>query len=158
NAGTLFANNTAGSATGTGTVLVGAAGILGGTGTISGPVQVASGGTVAPGTSPGVLATGDVTFTAGSNFNVELNNTTVGTGYDQLNVTGTVTLGGATLNLSGTFAPNVTVFNSFTIINNDSNDAVVGTFAGLPQGAAVAFGGGTLYINYSGGDGNDVVL
>jgi autotransporter-associated beta strand protein len=51
NAGTLFANNTAGSALGTGSVTVNVGGILGGSGAIAGPLTIASGGTLQPGSS-----------------------------------------------------------------------------------------------------------
>jgi fibronectin-binding autotransporter adhesin len=53
NGGRLLVNNTAGSGTGTGPVLVSANGTLGGTGSIGGPVTVD--GILAPGTSPGTL-------------------------------------------------------------------------------------------------------
>jgi autotransporter-associated beta strand protein len=51
--GSLLANNTNGSATGPGGVVVNG-GIFGGTGTIAGPVVVTSGGTVAPGTASSI--------------------------------------------------------------------------------------------------------
>ena len=35
---------------------------------------------------------------------------------------------------------------------------MVGTFAGLAQGASIAFNGRTLLVSYVGGTGNDVVL
>ena len=60
------------------------------------------------------------------------------TQHDQLNVTGTVTLGGATLTppaAFGGFTP--TAGQTFVIINNDSTDAVSGTFNGLPEGATI---------------------
>jgi CSLREA domain-containing protein len=135
---------------------------LKGTGTISGAVSVANGGAIAPGNSPGIINSGNVTFTSGSNFNVEIGGTTVGTQYDQLNVTGTVALGNATLNLTqiNSYPPGVN--DSFTIINNDSNDAIGGTFNGLTEGAVISnnfFGSGFLAkISYVGGDGNDVVI
>ena len=44
-----------------------------------------------------IFKTGNVAFSAGSTFTVALNGTTAGTGYDQLSVTGTVNLAGATL-------------------------------------------------------------
>jgi len=47
---------------------------------------------------------------------------------------------------------------SFTIINNDGQDAVNGTFNGLPEGASLTVGGALFSIIYDGGDGNDVVL
>jgi hypothetical protein len=46
----------------------------------------------------------------------------------------------------------------FTLINNDSTDAVLGTFAGLAEGATFTTGGATLRISYRGGTGNDVTL
>ncbi len=63
---------------------------LGGTGMVSATVTVKDGGTVAPGTSPGVLNTGDVAFEPGSTFSVEINGPTAGEGsgfHDQLSVT-----------------------------------------------------------------------
>ena len=41
-------------------------GTLGGSGSISGPVNVLSGGTLAPGNSPGIIDTGDLTLDAGA--------------------------------------------------------------------------------------------
>ncbi len=136
-------------------------GTLGGIGTTHGPVNLLSGGSIAPGMSPGLLNTGSVSFTSGSNFNVELNGTSVGTQYDQLNVIGSVNLGGATLNVTLGNGFNPANGNSFTIINNDGNDAIFGTFNGLVEGATISnlLGSGhDAVINYSGGDGNDVVL
>ena len=41
----------------------------------------------------------------------------------------------------------------------DNQNAVLGTFTGLAEGAAVDIGGGqTAFISYVGGDGNDIVL
>ncbi|MDA1014323.1 MAG: Ig-like domain-containing protein [Planctomycetota bacterium] len=129
---------------------------MGGTGTVNGTVTVQSGGTLAPGVSPGKLNSGSVTFTSTANFDVELNGATVGTQYDQLNVTGSVTLGNATLNATLGFVPSPGV--EFIIINNDGGDAVGGTFNGLAQGATITVGGIPLFVSYVGGDGNDVVL
>src|SRR5207247_827441 len=110
--------------------------------------------------SPGILNTGNIAFVSGSNFNVEIGGTTPGntsTNYDQLNVTGTVDLGGATLNLSsfGGFTP--AAGQSYTIVNNDSNDGITGTFNGLAEGAAIpnflGVSGLTAHITYQGGTG-----
>src|SRR5207249_10348434 len=118
-----------------------------------------SGGHLAPGTSPGILNSGNLTLASGSNFDAELNGTTVGTQYYQQNVSRTVALGGATLNLTLGFTP--AVGNTFTIINNDLADAT-GTFSGLPEGKVFTATTGsftaTFQITYQGGDGNDVVL
>ncbi len=59
NEGTLLVNNTSGSGTGTGPVIVNANGTLGGTGTIAGAVTVAAGGNLAPGTSIGTITLGN---------------------------------------------------------------------------------------------------
>ena len=132
-------------------------GTLGGTGTVGAITSTGSGGSVAPGVGVGILASGNVNWSSGSpGFVVQLNGTTAGTGYDQLNVTGSVNLGGATL--SGTLGFSPPNGTSFTIINNDGGDAVIGTFAGLPEGSTVVLSGQSLQISYVGGTGNDVVL
>ena len=56
--------------------------ILGGSGLISGSVQVDSGGTVSPGSSPGLLTVGSLSLQSGSTFRVELNGTAAGTQYE----------------------------------------------------------------------------
>jgi autotransporter-associated beta strand protein len=160
-AGTLLVNGTLANTAG---VMVNGSGVLGGSGSInsSAGVTVSGGGQVAPGSSPGILSTGPVAFSSGSIFAVDLGGTTAGTGYDQLNVTGTVSLGGATLSAStfGGFTPSNAVQQIYRIINNDLTDSISGTFAGLPEGSAVTVSGSPipLYITYTGGDGNDVDL
>jgi len=149
-AGTLLVN---GSTVSQSAVTVNAGGTLGGSGTIGGTVTVLGGGNLSPGTSPGILSTGAVTMNAGSNFLIEINGTAVGTQYDQLNVTGTVTITGSVLVI--TVGGTLNYGDQFTIINNDSNDAVSGTFV---QGNSVTSGTTTFSINYAGGDGNDIVL
>lgn len=138
-------------------VIVPSGATLKGRGTV-GAITVQSGGHVAPGNSPGCMSSGNASFVNGSSFDVELGGNTVCTQYDQLNVTGTVDLGGATLNLAlvNGFAP--VIGNSFTIINNDLADAVTGTFAGLPEGATLKVGSTVFKISYVGGTGNDIVL
>jgi len=133
---------------------------LGGNGSVTGGVDVRSGAFIAPGTSPGQLTVnGDVSFNSGSTFNVEINGTTAGSGYDQLIVSGAVSLGSATLSLSGTHTP--VANQTFTILNNTGSGAITGTFNGLAEGATISnFLGSTLKakISYTGGTGNDVVL
>ena len=91
-------------------------------GTIS---ATAAGGTISVG-RPGreFMCSGSVTMNAATTFAVEFN----GNQYDQLFVAGSVALNGAVLSVAGDFPPNQPV----TILDNDSNDAVIGTFAGLP--------------------------
>lgn len=123
-----------------------------------GSVSLDAGSTIAPGASPGIISTGDLTFVSGSVYEFEIGGTTVGTEYDQIDVTGTVDLGGGTLQVIqyNGFVP--TAGQTFTIINNDGNDAITGTFADLPEGASFTADGVTYRISYVGGDGNDVVL
>lgn len=136
-------------------VYVNNGGTLKGTGTV-GDLTVTSGGTLAPGHSPGCIISGNLTLNG--TLNEEIGGTTVCTGYDQTTVTGTVTIVGATLNTThfGGFTP--AAGNTFTIISNDGADAVTGTFQGLAEAATFAVGAYTYRINYAAGDGNDVVL
>jgi probable HAF family extracellular repeat protein/autotransporter-associated beta strand protein len=151
-AGTLLVN---GSVAGTVTVKSGA--ILGGSGT-TGNVSVLSGGNLTPGiaAATAILNTANLTLKSGSNDNVALDGTVAGAGYDQINAAGTVSLTGAKLNVTLGFTANVG--DTFTIIKNDLNHTVTGTFAGLAQNATFVVGGETFQINYKGGSGNDVTL
>jgi autotransporter-associated beta strand protein len=89
-AGTLLANNTSGSATGTSAVIVQSTGRLGGSGTISGAVEV--NGTLSPGalgTNPGTgsfepLTTGNQNWKDGGKYEAELNATDPVTTHDQV--------------------------------------------------------------------------
>jgi hypothetical protein len=138
---------------------VGAGGTLGGSATI-GDLRVLFAGILAPGNSPGTLTMGDVSFEAGAKFDAEIGGTGDGE-YDRLNVTGTVTLGGATLEASviDGFDPETATGATFTLIDNDGIDAVDGTFANLAEGAVLAISGHNFSITYQGGSGNnDVVL
>lgn len=70
-AGTLLVNNTnpSQSGTGSGSVTVASSATLGGTGFITGPVTIQSGGTLSPGNSPGTLTVDDnVTIENGGQF------------------------------------------------------------------------------------------
>jgi hypothetical protein len=139
------------------TTTVNDTGTLGGNG-VTGAVNVASGGTLSPGASAGNLTVRDVTLVSSATFAAELGGTGAGTTYDQLDVNGTVSLGGATLTLTliGGFTPSAGQI--FFIIDNNDGDTVTGTFAGLSEGAAFTAGGHKFEITYAGGDGNDVAV
>ena len=113
-------------------------------------------GFVSPGSSPGRLTTKGLALNT-STLNIELNGTTPGVDYDQLQTTGTVTLATSCV-LSTTLGFASAGGDQFTIINNDGNDAVIGTFVGLPQGQQFTLNGQKFSISYTGGTGNDVVL
>jgi len=111
-------------------------------------VKVNSGGILAPGVGiTAVFNAGAVMLASGSTFTVNLNGTTPGTSYDQLNATGTVTLSGATLIVNVNLL-NTAAGDTFTIVQ--STTSVVGTFASLPNGATFTVGAATFTISYGG--------
>ena len=149
-AGTLLMN---GSQSSSEVVLTG--GILGGIGHVG--TITAAAGAIRPGLSaPGILNSGNVTLALTTSLVVDLNGTTPGSGYRQLNVSGVVSLGGCVLNASANFQ--AAVGDTFTIINNDGVDPVLGIFFGLPEGTTLTLGALPFRISYLGGTGNDVVL
>ena len=148
-------------------------GTLGGGGTVA-SVQAEAGGNVAPGDLAGhssILSTGEFKLAAaGAKLTIELGGTTAGgdsvSGYDRVNVTGGVTLSGATL--AGSLLNGFTAVSAdlFFIIVNDGADPVQGVFA---QGSLVTIGAQNFAISYAGNftgaaatnsftGGNDVVL
>lgn len=159
NAGTLLINNTSGSGSGSGSVIVNNSGtVLGGSGTMTGPVTVNSGATLAPGAtanSTAILSTGTVTLLSAT-LAINVNGTTAGAFYDQFNVSGAITITGSTLALDfGAFTPAAT--DKFFIALNNGTDAVTGTFSsvtGLPSGFAVVYDADSA----GGAIGNDIVI
>ena len=124
-------------------------GTLSGNGQLSGDVTLSAGASIEPGSSIGVLSVGSLTMAAGTNYNAEVS----GSARDQIDSAGAVSLGGATLDVSGTPNKNAT----FIIINNGGG-AVNGIFNGLAEGDTFTSSGHEYEITYAGGDGNDVVL
>src|SRR4029453_9613408 len=128
----------------TSTTATGLSTVLGGSGTL-GDVGIDLDATLAPGLSPGILNTGNLTFFSPSNYRVEINSAVAGAGYDQINVAGTVTLGS---NLVLTGARTDTTADVITIINNDGTDPVNGTFSGLPEGTITTLNGVQYVVSY----------
>ena len=115
-------------------------------------------GTITPGNGgPSILTTGDLTIYSGMQYVAEIDGSTAGTGYSQVQANGEVYLGGATLVLTGAGAG-----SGSPIVLITSTGGVEGTFAGLPQGATVTYQGVTYQISYdynpNGGTGTDVAL
>jgi len=156
NGGALVVN---GSLSGS-TVAVNSTATLGGSGA-TGPITVNSGGTVAPGNGIGTLNVGTFNLKVGGALSLELGPAVAGTGYDQLSVTGSVTLAGdAKLSIAPGFADHVG--DIFYVILNDGTDAVTGTFNGIAQGGTLSLPDGHMFsVNYAangdgGAIGNDV--
>jgi hypothetical protein len=124
----------------TGTLSVGdfthaAGAVIQGRGTLALGTITAFEGDVNPGTSPGVLSiTGDLPQGRQSVLNIDLEGTTVGTGYDRLNVSGTATLNGE-LNIKAGFVP--TVGTTFTVLTFGSRSGAFANITGLDVGGGV---------------------
>ena len=131
-AGTLLVTGSlaAGSA-----ITVASGGTLGGNGTINGSTSVSSGGTLAPGNSPGLLTFGSsLTLNSGSTSLFEINGATRGSTFDAVNVAGLTTYGG-TLTLSfGTTLPDATTLNLFGLTGGSAGGlnyvTATGSYAG----------------------------
>ncbi|MCA9232550.1 MAG: hypothetical protein KDA57_18015 [Planctomycetales bacterium] len=124
--GALLVNN----GTVTGTVNVNYGSLAKGTGTYD-VVNVNEGGVYSPGTSPGISTATSVNFESGSfasgapQLTMEIGGTTLGTEYDQLDVSGLLSLGGAL---------NVVLINGFSPLAGQSFDILNwGTLAGTFQ-------------------------
>jgi fibronectin-binding autotransporter adhesin len=139
-----------------GDVVVGSGATLGGAGTVTGNVSGA--GNVSPGSSPGTLTiNGNFTPTGTVTLEVDPPAVSAGVDYDQLIVSGTVDLSGATLVLSGSTGT-VSANRVLTLIQNGSASAITpsSTFA---NGAVVSINGNSYRLFYTGGTGdNDLIL
>jgi autotransporter-associated beta strand protein len=91
--------------------------------------------------------TGNISIASGGRYEVRPN--------DTLTVGGNLTLSG---NLDIIAAPGLATGSTFTILNKTSAGAVSGTFANKPQGSTFVASGYKWTINYTGGNGNDIVL
>jgi subtilase-type serine protease len=117
NAGTLSVNGSIVSS-----VTVASGGTLNGSGTV-GSSSISNGATIAPGNSIGLLTiNGNVSFAAGSIYEVEVNNTRQA---DRLNATGAATINGGTVHVL-TQVRGYTAANTYTILS--ATGGVAGTF------------------------------
>ena len=128
---------------------------LGGSGTVG---TVSGPGVYSPGAAtPGTLTTAGVSLGAGT-LVIDLAS---GTSFDQLKDA----TDGTTVDITGTtLSLNVGAVNTpetFTILSVPGTlaSSLIGTFVNLPMdGSTFVIGGEKFTVNYSGGDGNDVVL
>ena len=162
-AGTLLADNTNGSATGSGSVNVDS-GALGGTGTIAGTVTVGSntsgnGSFLVPGTSvrqPGTLTIqSSLTFASDGFFNVGVSRGPV---ISQVIANGVTIQSGAQFAFFNNRGVTVPVGTVFVLINNTAATPIAGAFENLPDDLVFTDHGNTFQVDYEGGDGNDLTL
>ncbi len=150
-----------------GTVKVTSGGRLSGSGTV-GNVNV-TGGTVAPGNSPGTISVTSLTLDSASTLEMQITGTTAGT-FDLVKVSDSVSLSG-TLALSGLDAL-TELGATITLIQIDGTAVakVIGQFTAVTaSGTNVVLSNGSTTstftyndvnyeVDYNGGDGNDVTI
>lgn len=152
-AGKLLVNNTSGSGTGAGNVLVNGTGTLGGTGIISGAITVATGATLNPGaigasgavaSTVGTLSTGALTLQTGSFSTLDVLGVS---SYDKLVSSGQISFGG-TLNVNVAAGLN---FTSGQRLNLFAGTLVApgSVFSGIADNQIVTFNGYNFYADYT---------
>jgi len=133
-------------------------GIVRADGEIESSAYIAAAGSILePGQSPGCLEFDTGEDLSNSILRIEIEGTTPCAEYDQIELFDELILTDATLELSGSYIPQIG--EQFVIIFNDEiNDVATGPFAGLAEGATINFNNIKLIITYQGGNGNEVVL
>jgi T5SS/PEP-CTERM-associated repeat protein len=129
-----------------------------GAGPFTGTGTVEYNGDLRPGNSPAnVTYAGNVILNPSAKLHMELGGTTPGSQHDRLTVSGTITVGGTldVVPING-FKPQPG--QSFILIDNLGNGPIVGTFAGISEGALFTSNGVTYQASYLGGTGNDFVI
>jgi len=162
--GALLASNSAGSATGTGTVKV-RAGTLGGSGIIAGPVTVGTGSGTGAFLAPAAGTTIQTRLTTQSALTLNSDATYTYTfkantkhARTDMVIANGVTINGATLAINATTQGQMKRGLIVNAINNTSANPINGTFSNLADGAIVTVNGNNLQASYEGGDGNDLTL
>jgi autotransporter-associated beta strand protein len=142
-AGVTVGNNIAlgssGSLTGASTALF--TGRISGSGSLMGTITIASGGSIAPGNSPGNLTViGSLTFSSGSSYSWELGSLTTsgaGTNFDLITLSGGASLTTNSVSLSPSFGPSQApnqgnLFwnsaQSWLIVAGNASSTITGTF------------------------------
>ena len=147
-----------------GAITVNSGATLAGTALLYGTLTIDAGGTLAPGVAGTNNGIGSLTVNGNLSMSgtlaVEIAGTTAGTGYDQVIVSGGVTLA------SGSSAVTVIRVNGFAAVNAATYAVIdqtgVGTLSntlsGLAQDATLSTNGDLYTVDYVGGTGNDFVL
>ncbi|MBA3830639.1 MAG: hypothetical protein H0X34_01840 [Chthoniobacterales bacterium] len=157
--GELTINNTAGSGTGSGAVLING-GTLRGRGVIAGAVTVGTGAFLAPGNKgrrPGTLTIqSTLTFKTDATYTYRLS-------FKRAEAAKVVADGvsvesSALFSSVGVGAGKLSAGTVFTAISNTAATPIAGTFANLPDHSSFSAGNNTFEVTYEGGDGNDLTL
>jgi hypothetical protein len=119
-----------------------------GTGTINGPVTVS--GTLAPGSSPGVITLGSLVLTPTSSTVIEIASAgTRGTAYDGVSIldAGGLTYGGTmTLAFGGSAIADNTTFDIFTFTGSSAGSLAAVESSGFYAGTWTPLGSGTYQL------------
>lgn len=126
-----------------------------GNGTITGDVTVPAASFLKPDLGGTLQIGGDLNLQSSGDLKVDINGLLPETDHTRLRVTGTVNLAG---NLVVANALSLVENDSVVLLLNDGTDAIVGTFAGLPEGAGIPLGNGlVMQVTYlANGDGGSV--
>ncbi len=153
-AGTLVVNGTqAGS-----DVTVRTNATLAGNGAV-GDLNLATGGNLSPGLSPGRLSALNTVASNDATIRIELRGPLPAVDYDQLRINGTLNLTGSKLLVNSLLTNTPPIDGQvFMLIDNNSNDAITGSFDSLPNGTLMNVAEIPMRLNYNGGTGNDVTL
>ena len=137
--------------------LDGAIGELSGTGTVA-SIKANAGGVVAP-IPQGPLTCGTVTLNAASALKIRFSSSAGVQTNSELVVNGKTQLDNANLIINWP-SSNFTGVpgDRYILINKTDSASVLGIFNGRPDGSTFTDAGRTFFINYHGGDGNDVEI
>jgi autotransporter-associated beta strand protein len=145
NGGTLQVNNPGGSGTGSGNVTVANGGTLGGNGVISGAVSVNSGGAFAPGNPLGTLTvSNNLTLAAGSTTFVQVQHSPLTNNAVKVSTT---LFEGGTLNVTNIGAASLTNGDSFKLFSATNYSSSFARFVLPPLGPNLAWRTATLNSN-----------
>jgi hypothetical protein len=144
---------------GGGTLTVPTGGTLAGSPTLSGGLEISNDATL----SPTLVSSTSLLMDTGSTLQDNLLADVAGTlgGYGEASITGAITLNNPALSLNFEYAP--ALGDSYTVLSDAGILPIIGTFAGLPQGAMFTEGdpsGRTdlFEISYTGGAGGNSVV
>jgi autotransporter-associated beta strand protein len=158
--GTLLVNTVMTNPVGVGSIAPGFSQTLGGTGTVGNVTVTGLGARISPGAttnvpSYGKLTVNNLTLTPGGHYRCDIGGTNAGVNLDQINATGTVTLGGGFTDFAA-FGTGATS-NRYVIVK--AANPVSGTFLNDPEGDTYAFGAGrTMTLTYLPNGGRDITL